>query len=72
MAKHKHILLTSHPDTSGKKKFPCSGERVPIPDDLVPEDAQVEIALKKVAVYYINGVVPNENVLSEIKGRELS
>ncbi|NER03009.1 MAG: GTP cyclohydrolase II [Okeania sp. SIO3C4] len=47
-------------------------ERVPIPDDLVPEDAQVEIAAKKAAGYYTDGVVPDENVLSEIKGRELS
>ena len=27
-------------------------ERVPIPDDLVPADAQVEIAAKKAAGYY--------------------
>jgi len=45
---------------------------VPIPDDLVPKDAQVEIAAKKVAVYYIDGMVPDENVLSEIKGRNLA
>ncbi|NEN92267.1 MAG: GTP cyclohydrolase II [Okeania sp. SIO3H1] len=47
-------------------------ERVPIPDDLVPEDAQVEIAAKKAAGYYTDGVVPDENVLSEIKGRNLT
>ncbi len=28
------------------------GERVPIPDELVPEDAQVEIEAKKAAGYY--------------------
>lgn len=47
-------------------------ERVPIPDELVPEDAQVEIAAKKAAGYYTDGVVPDENVLSEIKGRNLT
>ncbi|NEP85661.1 MAG: GTP cyclohydrolase II [Okeania sp. SIO2C2] len=47
-------------------------ERVPIPDELVPEDAQVEIAAKKAAGYYTDGEVPDETILSEIKGRELS
>ncbi|MGD1805468.1 hypothetical protein ACP6PL_08500 [Dapis sp. BLCC M126] len=47
-------------------------ERVPIPDELLSEDAQVEIAAKKAAGYYTDGVVPDENVLSTIKGRNLT
>lgn len=47
-------------------------ERVPIPDNLVPEDAQVEIAAKKAAGYYTDGVVPNETTLSTIQGRNLA
>ncbi len=47
-------------------------ERVPIPDNLVPEDEQVEIAAKKAAGYYTDGEVPDENVLLEIKGRNLA
>lgn len=47
-------------------------ERVPIPDEMIPEDAQVEIAAKKAAGYYTDGEVPDENVLSTIKGRNLA
>ena len=36
------------------------GERVPIPDGLVPPDAQVEIEAKKAAGYYTPDHVPND------------
>jgi GTP cyclohydrolase II len=48
------------------------GERVALPDDLVPADAQVEIAAKKAAGYFTDGHVPDEQELGEIKGRSLT
>ncbi len=46
-------------------------ERVPIPDDLVPPDARVEIEAKKAAGYYTETVTPTEEDLARIKGRGL-
>ncbi len=46
-------------------------ERVPIPDDLIPADAQVEIEAKKAAGYYTEGAVPTEALLAAVKGRGL-
>ncbi|MBE9159776.1 GTP cyclohydrolase II [Nodosilinea sp. LEGE 06152] len=46
-------------------------ERVPIPDDLVPPDARVEIEAKKAAGYYSDRVAPTEEDLAQIKGRGL-
>lgn len=48
------------------------GSRVPIPPDLVPEDAQVEIEAKKAAGYYTDGAVLSEDLLSKVQGRQLS
>ncbi len=47
------------------------GERVPIPEDLIPMDAKVEIEAKKAAGYYTDGEVLTETGLAEIKGRSL-
>ena len=47
-------------------------ERVPIPDALVPEDAQVEIAAKKAAGYYTGEAAPGADELANVKGRDLS
>jgi GTP cyclohydrolase II len=47
-------------------------QRVPIPDDLIPADAMVEIEAKKAAGYYTEGDVLTEEKLAEIKGRALS
>jgi GTP cyclohydrolase II len=47
-------------------------ERVPIPDDLIPADAQVEMDAKKAAGYYTDGQVPTEAILAAVKGRSLS
>jgi len=47
-------------------------ERVPIPEDLIPADAKVEIEAKKAAGYYTNGAVPDAVMLTEIKGRSLT
>jgi GTP cyclohydrolase II len=46
-------------------------ERVPIPDELIPADAQVEMDAKKAAGYFVNESVSNPDDLSEPKGRSL-
>jgi GTP cyclohydrolase II len=45
-------------------------ERVPIPDELVPADAHVEIAAKKAAGYYTSDPVGSDDLTTEI-GRDL-
>ena len=47
------------------------GERVKIPDALVPADARVEIEAKIAAGYFTDGSVPTEDELSRVKGRAL-
>lgn len=47
------------------------GERVPIPDELVPADAQVEIEAKKAAGYYSDQGALSPEALARIQGREL-
>lgn len=47
-------------------------ERVPIPPELVPADAQVEIEAKKAAGYYSQGDVLDEETLAQVKGRALT
>lgn len=46
-------------------------ERVPIPEELIPADARVEIEAKKAAGYYTEGAVADATALAEIKGRGL-
>jgi GTP cyclohydrolase II len=46
-------------------------ERVPIPDDLVPEDARVEIEAKKAAGYFTEDAAPDPADLADTKGRGL-
>jgi len=46
-------------------------ERVPIPDDLIPEDAQVEMQAKKAAGYFTEDEVPDAAGLADTKGRGL-
>ena len=46
-------------------------ERVPIPDELVPADAHVEIAAKKAAGYYTPDVAPKREDLTGSVGRPL-
>jgi hypothetical protein len=45
--------------------------RVPIPDELVPADARVEIDAKMAAGYFTEGVVPDGNELAKPKGRSI-
>ena len=47
------------------------GERVNIPDDLVPADARVEIDAKMAAGYFTPGLVPDDEELRKAKGRGL-
>ena len=47
------------------------GERVRIPDALVPADARVELEAKIAAGYYTDGQVPDELQLAAVKGRGL-
>lgn len=47
------------------------GERVRIPDELVPADAKVEIDAKMAAGYYTDGDKPDDSELAKPKGREL-
>jgi GTP cyclohydrolase II len=47
------------------------GERVDIPAELVPADAQVEIEAKKAAGYFTPGGAPDEEQLKQTKGRSL-
>lgn len=45
------------------------GERVPIPDELIPPDAQVEMDAKKAAGYYVDESVSSPDDLAATKGR---
>jgi GTP cyclohydrolase II len=47
------------------------GERVKIPDALVPADAKVEIEAKIAAGYFTDGQVPTEADLARVQGRGL-
>ena len=47
------------------------GERVKIPDELVPADAKVEIEAKIAAGYFTDGNVPSAEQLAQVKGRGL-
>jgi GTP cyclohydrolase II len=45
------------------------GERVNIPDELIPEDARVEMDAKMAAGYFTPGAVPDAEELKKAKGR---
>jgi len=47
------------------------GERVPIPDELVPQDASVEMEAKKAAGYFTPEGAPSEEDLKGVVGRDL-
>jgi GTP cyclohydrolase II len=47
------------------------GERVKIPDALVPADARVEIEAKIAAGYFTDGTVPDGEALAQVQGRGL-
>ncbi len=45
--------------------------RISIPDELIPPDAQVEMEAKKAAGYFTKGEVKSGDALKNIKGREI-
>ncbi len=45
--------------------------RLSIPDDLIPADAQVEIEAKKASGYFTSGSVKSGSTLDQVKGRKL-
>lgn len=45
-------------------------ERITIPEDLIPADAQVEIKAKKAAGYYTEDKIPNDAILEQTIGRQ--
>jgi GTP cyclohydrolase II len=45
--------------------------RIPIPDELIPQDARVEMEAKKAAGYYTDGTPPVQQDLDQVKGRDL-
>ena len=47
------------------------GERVAIPDNLVPDDAKVEIEAKKAAGYYTPATPPGPDIRQSVVGRKL-
>ena len=47
------------------------GERVKIPDDLIPADARVEMDAKTAAGYFTDGAIPDAQRLAETRGRGL-
>jgi GTP cyclohydrolase II len=47
------------------------GERVPIPPELIPPDASVEMEAKKAAGYYAPDGAPGDNALKSTVGRDL-
>jgi GTP cyclohydrolase II len=47
------------------------GERVKIPEDLVPADARVEMDAKKAAGYFTDGEIPDAERLAQSRGRGL-
>ena len=46
-------------------------ERLSIPDDLIPDDAKVEMEAKKAAGYFTKDGIPDEDKLKQVQGRSL-
>jgi GTP cyclohydrolase II len=63
MSNMKHEAITSSGITIG--------ERVPIPAELVPPDASVELEAKKAAGYFSAEAAPSEDDLTRVVGRDL-
>lgn len=45
-------------------------ERVPIPEELIPDDSRVEIDAKIAAGYFTSGAVLTNEELTKVKGRD--
>ena len=47
------------------------GERIDLPEELIPEDAQVEMEAKKAAGYFTQTEIKDTDALKNVKGRVL-
>jgi GTP cyclohydrolase II len=47
------------------------GERIDLPEELIPEDAQVEMEAKKAAGYFTQTDIKGDEALKDVKGRDL-
>jgi GTP cyclohydrolase II len=47
------------------------GERIDLPEELIPEDAQVEMEAKKAAGYFTQSAIKDVDALKNVKGRDL-
>ena len=47
------------------------GERLDLPEELIPEDAQVEMEAKKAAGYFTQDTIKGADALKNVKGRDL-
>ena len=47
------------------------GERLDLPEELIPEDAQVEMEAKKAAGYFTQSDIKSDDALKGVKGRDL-
>ena len=47
------------------------GERVDLPEELIPEDAKVEMEAKKAAGYFTSTDIKDADELKDVKGRAL-
>lgn len=47
------------------------GERIDLPDELIPEDARVEMEAKKAAGYFTQTDIKDQDGLKDLKGRPL-
>ena len=48
------------------------GDRIPIPEEMIPLDARVEMEAKKAAGYFTNGAAPDSEQLAATRGRGLT
>jgi GTP cyclohydrolase II len=66
---HRLISMSNMKHDAIVKAGIAVGERVPIPDALVPRDARVELDAKLAAGYFTNGTAPDSRELGASKGR---
>jgi GTP cyclohydrolase II len=68
---HRLVSMSNMKFDAIEKSGIAIGERVNIPDELIPADAQVEIDAKIAAGYFTPGAVPDAKELKKAKGRGL-
>ena len=49
----------------------CLSEGIDLPEELIPEDAMVEIEAKKAAGYFTQNTIKDVKELGDVKGRNL-